>query len=178
MSPEWSIVMTGRPCTFAGTVDNALSLEIGDFVRAAAFDDRPSGKHEWRDDASGLIWAQIFFTVTDDQHGHEAIVLSYQCRGEQVSEHIEIDRTRPYFGGHRRWFKCPIMRDGDMCGARARILYLPPGGLHFGCSACHSLTYLSCRESHKFYRLASSGRSERDDDGYTAALARCRRMRK
>jgi hypothetical protein len=170
--------MTGRPCTFAGTVDNALSLDIGDLVRAAAFDDRPSGTHQWREAESGRIWAQIAFTVTADEHEHESILLSYQCRGEQVSQHVEIDSTRPYFGGHRRWFKCPIIAAGDICGARARILYLPPGGLHFGCRACHSLTYLSCRESHRFYRLGGGGQTKRDDDGYAAALARCMRMRR
>jgi hypothetical protein len=60
--------------------------------------------------------------------------------------------TRPYFGGRRWWFVCPLIVRGIACNRRAGKLYLPPGAKYFGCRKCHDLTYESCQDSHRFDR--------------------------
>ena len=52
-------------------------------------------------------------------------------------EHIEINKTFPYFGGSRYWMKCPG------CGKRVRKLYSPPHKTHFRCRTCYDLMYQS-----------------------------------
>jgi len=53
--------------------------------------------------------------------------------------------TRPYFGGIRWWFICPLIVEGRACQERVRRLHLPPGGRYFGCRRCYNLTYESVR---------------------------------
>lgn len=50
---------------------------------------------------------------------------------------VDLRTTRPYFGGLRWWFTCPL------CQRRAQKLYRPPFGDHFGCRHCYSLSYES-----------------------------------
>jgi hypothetical protein len=59
--------------------------------------------------------------------------------------HIPLAPTLPNYGGRRWWLVCPLVG----CGRRVRVLYLPPGGLYFGCRECYNLTYTSCQESDK-----------------------------
>jgi hypothetical protein len=59
--------------------------------------------------------------------------------------------------------------NGRYCGRRVGKLYLPPGGLYYGCRHCYRLTYTSCNESHKFdsvYKLLAK------DTGWTPAEVR------
>lgn len=69
--------------------------------------------------------------------------LEYTADAEQVSYSIKLNATSPHFGGRRWWLLCPLERDGEACGRRARSLYMPPGETHFGCRSCHELTYRS-----------------------------------
>jgi hypothetical protein len=62
---------------------------------------------------------------------------------------VELQTTRPHFGGHRWWFTCALSANGVYCGRRVRKLYLPPGERYFGCRHCYDLTYTSCQESDK-----------------------------
>jgi len=54
------------------------------------------------------------------------------------------------YGGRRWWFICPLRN----CGRRVGVLYLG-GGKYFGCRHCYNLTYQSCKDSHKFDKLAT-----------------------
>jgi hypothetical protein len=63
---------------------------------------------------------------------------------------VEIQHTVPNYGGKRYWFSCPLIIGGKECLRRVGKLYLPPGGLYFGCRHCYDLVYLSSRESHKW----------------------------
>jgi hypothetical protein len=63
----------------------------------------------------------------------------------QIEEHIQVVTTRPYFGGLRWWFVCPLIVNGRVCQRRVRKLYLPRGGRYFGCRHCYHLTYESVR---------------------------------
>ena len=66
---------------------------------------------------------------------------------------VSLTRTYPHFGGVRWWFTCPLIRDGMACNRRVAKLYLPSGTEYFGCRHCHSLTYTSCQDSHRFDAL-------------------------
>jgi hypothetical protein len=52
-------------------------------------------------------------------------------------EHIELEKTFPYFGGSRYWMRCPG------CGKRVRKIYSPLHKTHFRCRKCHDLMYQS-----------------------------------
>ncbi len=66
---------------------------------------------------------------------------------------IEIFSTVCNYGGVRYWFLCPAVKDGVYCGNRVTKLFLPPGGVVFGCRDCYDLTYQSCQESHKYDKV-------------------------
>ena len=63
---------------------------------------------------------------------------------------VRVQYTKPYFGGKRYWFTCPLVINGKACQRRVGKLYQPPGGDYFGCRHCYDLVYLSSRESHKW----------------------------
>lgn len=69
---------------------------------------------------------------------------------ESADYSIQLTLTRPHFGGHRWWFICPLVVNGQPCNRRVGKLYLPRNARYFGCRHCHRLTYTSCQESHKF----------------------------
>lgn len=63
---------------------------------------------------------------------------------------IQLVSVTPHFGGVRWFFLCPLVYHGAPCLHRGDKLYLPPGGLYFGCRKCYDLTYTTSQESHKF----------------------------
>ena len=68
----------------------------------------------------------------------------------------------------RRWFLCPLSRDDGTCNRRANTLYLPRGGLAFGCRHCHKLTYES--------RCSRSAQTDWLAEEYAAAMDARRRQ--
>ncbi len=86
---------------------------------------------------------------------------------EQVKERIELLSTSPNYGGAKLYLSCPITIEGERCGNRVRILYLPPEERRFGCRECHDLTYESTQTNHKYdslYALLAGG--EREGETY------------
>jgi len=85
-----------------------------------------------------------------------SIRLFYTQTNNQISEKTDLDyrilltTTRTPWGSLRYWFVCPLTKNGQLCGRRVGVLYLPPGGRWFGCRHCYELTYESCQEEHKF----------------------------
>jgi hypothetical protein len=69
---------------------------------------------------------------------HELILRFVNEEGKKVSETIEIEYSRCYFGGRRVWFICPN------CRARRTILYYAG---YFWCRRCIGLSYPSWHES-------------------------------
>jgi hypothetical protein len=68
---------------------------------------------------------------------------------------VVLQTRQPYHGGIRWWFTRPLKVDGRACYRRVGKLYLPPGGLYFGCRHCYDLSYRSVQEHDKcvaFYR--------------------------
>jgi hypothetical protein len=72
-----------------------------------------------------------------------------------TSQKIQLEFTRPNFGGVRCWARCPLEREGERCSRRVLKLYKPFDSSEFGCRACHNLTYRSSRESHRYDGLVS-----------------------
>lgn len=95
----------------------------------------------------------IEYAVRSTRDQKPVILFKYFLKREgdiqEVEEQVVLQSTRPFFGGSRWWFTCPIMQGDTPCKKRVAVLYLPPGSLYFGCRHCYDLTYRSCQESHK-----------------------------
>ncbi len=109
--------------------------------------------------------------------GERRLALRYrttprQGESEQIEEPIELTWTPCRFGGRRWWFRCPLIRNGQLCGRRVAKLYLPPGGRYFGCRHCYDLTYTSAQEAHKYDRLFAHVAGELGTDWTPAMVKR------
>jgi hypothetical protein len=80
-------------------------------------------------------WLELAYTVS--------------ATGEEIRCRNELVTTRLPSGGLRWWFVCPLIANGQLCGARVHKLYLPPGARYFGCRGCHDLTYSSAQTHDK-----------------------------
>jgi hypothetical protein len=69
--------------------------------------------------------------------------------GEEIRCRTQLITTRLPSGGLRWWIVCPLVKNGQTCGARVRKLYLPPGARYFGCRDCYDLTYTSAQTHDK-----------------------------
>jgi hypothetical protein len=98
--------------------------------------------------------------------------LSFQWTydGTKRLSQVALSASRPYFGGQRLWFVCPMQCFGSPCGRRCSKLYLPLDADSFGCRFCHDLTYAARREAHKYGRAPV----RRDCDRVRAALPKQR----
>ncbi len=73
-------------------------------------------------------------------------------RTKRLDCKIELVSTPCYYGGHRWWFICPLVVNGNVCGRRVGVLYLGDGE-YFGCMHCYDLAYLCQKESGKYDSL-------------------------
>jgi len=64
---------------------------------------------------------------------------------ESLDYPVSLTATPCRYGGRRRWFVCPLVKNGTYCNRRVLKLYLG-GGKYFGCRHCYNLTYRSCQE--------------------------------
>ena len=148
---------SGRHSTFSAkrTVEECLLLDVnklarGGMIRATSY------VHSliWTNTRTGKQTASVGYTCTLSG-GEWVFTLIYTTSrngGEKqdVRLPIRLQVTRPNYGGERWWFTCPLVVGGRACERRVSKLYLPQGGLYFGCRHCHDLTYTSCQESHKY----------------------------
>lgn len=97
--------------------------------------------------------SSISFRPVEDMAGR-AFRFTYTAgKGENARDAdyiVRMVKAAPHFGGVRWYFLCPLIVNGRPCLRRASKLYLPPGGIYFGCRECYGLTYTSSQESHKF----------------------------
>lgn len=112
-------------------------------------------------DPHGTSLGGIDFTV--EESGPTGLGIQIREQGAKLNSQytlierhlIPVTTTRPYLGGRRFWFLCPMVRNGKQCARRVARLYLPRGQQAFGCRHCHNLTYRSAREhDHRVYLLA------------------------
>jgi hypothetical protein len=137
--------------TKADTVEDCLTLDLGQLARARAFAPWHGGTVRWLRGEQER--AAIGYTVRP-AGGGLTLVLSYRwtrcgASGEEVELPIALETTPLHFGGVRWWGRCPLAVNGVGCGRRAGKLYLPPGGRYFGCRLCNNLTYRSAQEHDK-----------------------------
>ena len=137
-------------------VEECLALDVRKLARDGLIVRPPaSGSLWWTDTRTGERTATATFElerIGDDPF----LILDYTVGRDEHREGvrlpIELQTTRPHFGGVRWWFRCPILSYGALCRRRVARLYLAPRVTRFGCRHCHDLTYMSCRESHKYDR--------------------------
>jgi hypothetical protein len=135
------------------TVESCLALEVGDLVRAGAFEVEPGTRCSttWNDNA-GVPISSITFRVLPDYSGALAIHFDHQmpatsCMPARIQRQIvQIAVTRCNFGGMRHWFRCALPKNGYPCKRRVRVLYSTPREKLFGCRQCHNLTYRSAQQ--------------------------------
>lgn len=137
-----------RERSATATVEDALCLDIAELRALGLFDDDVHvGYFEWRSPWSlDTPAASVGFELSRDAEGYfTAIDLNYFAIdfGKSIEQNIPIVRTRPGFGGQRKWFACPE------CGRRTRSLLLPSFAQIFACRLCHKLTYRSSRTGHR-----------------------------
>jgi hypothetical protein len=150
---------SGRSATGARkrTVEECLALYANEWTREGILRqgmDEPGVWQWFRDDDPEQERGCIGFHVkTEGDSGF--VTLEYTLGSGEASERliydIELLTTRPFLGGLRWWFSCP------MCGRRVAKLYL--GGRRFGCRTCHNLTYRSTQRAHSIERLVKLARA-------------------
>ncbi len=143
------------PYSFRLTVEDCKSISTVSLNRNNLFKrgihDTTINWNAWRVTA-GSIGLQVLM-LENDEH----VRLQYAQIDNDTGKKSEFDykvklvSTPCYFGGHRWWFICPLVSNGNVCGRRVEVLYLGGGG-HFGCRHCYNLTYDCQKESGKFDR--------------------------
>lgn len=138
------------------TVEECYALDIGQLVRAGAFeaDPRTLCSSIWNDSAGTTI-SSITFRLFPDRtgalaaHFYHSIPSTLSSPAWIQQQIVQITTTKCNFGGLRRWFRCSLIRDGYPCKRRARTLYSTPREKLFGCRQCHNLTYRSAQTHDK-----------------------------
>gem|GEM_PF-1424350 len=129
------------------TVEESLVLSVRHFAKAHT---GANGTIRWsRGSSSSSVVYRVGFAASGP-----FVYLGYELNsGEEVTVPVRLCYTSARSNGYRLWFECPISRNGAPCGRRAAKLYLPTGARHFGCRACHDLTYRSSQRAHYAERL-------------------------
>ena len=140
------------------TVEDCLSLDLNKLIQKKLIGPwNTSGNLVWTSTGTGEKKASCGFQVEVLHQDSILLTLNYTVtireEKHEVKLPIQLETTRPNFGGKRWWFLCPLVKNNVPCKQRAGKLHKPPGGLYFGCRHCYSLTYTSCQESHQFDRL-------------------------
>lgn len=179
------------------TVEECYALDIGQLVRAGAFDADPRTlcTSTWNDNAGKPI-SSVTFRVFPDRtgalaaHFYHPVPATLSSPAWIQQQIVQITTTKCHFGGLRRWFRCSLIRDGYPCKRRVRVLYSTPRERLFGCRKCHDLTYRSAQEHDKridwllklpadeFMRALATGPLRQRLLAVRASTARLQRMQK
>ena len=65
---------------------------------------------------------------------------------EPMDYRVQLETTKPFLGGTRYWFICPLIRNDIPCERRVAVLY--GAGKYYGCRHCYDLAYQSQQETH------------------------------
>ena len=114
--------------------DVTISLGVREFHRAGTFASPPgsSGRVSWTD-ARGIALGAVDYHVANS--GLTGLAIQLYERGVWLdSQYVLLERqlisvatTRPFLGGQRFWFLCPVVQNGKRCHRRVGRLYLPRG---------------------------------------------------
>jgi len=140
------------------TVEQCRSLDAGRWAREGiiAAGMRGEGACVWLDPSTGEQRCSISYRTDLSSDGSGWVELSYRVGepAQAIAYRVQLQTTRPNFGGVRWWFTCPLSVRGQACGRRVKKLYLV--GRYFGCRHCHGLTYRSSQQAHQDERLDAS----------------------
>ena len=132
---------SGAPRVYAGVIEDRPRIDVTDLRRKGALrtgdHEKPvTGEFHWRrgDRDEGAA----FLVESGDDGVPRRILLNYKVNGRSMDYPVDLTTTRPYFGGHRFWFRCPL------CRRRCMKLYLT--GWHFVCRLCSLLVHRSTRQ--------------------------------
>ena len=136
-------------------VEDCHRLDLWDFIRGGFLTNGRTGTDRWLHPISGTLHGSVGFHLHRESAGRFGLQLSFRFReSDDIFQFIPLESNRQPDGRISRWFTCPLVRDGVLCGRRVRKLYAK--GPLFGCRHCHALTYQSCQEAHKDERLMKS----------------------
>ncbi len=139
--------------TKKSTVEECRVLDIGSLVRDNLLQhEYSSGSITWRD-YTGQVTSTVGYTLSEGLFTLHYHFTSGWNKGKHIDLPIQIQTTEPHYGGLRYWFTCPLVKHGRACNRRVTKLYLPPGGLYYGCRHCYDLSYTSSQEAHKYERM-------------------------
>lgn len=129
-------------------------MDINWMIREGIFDGSGcrSDTLRWTLRSTGQETASLGYEVNIPQRWIRLRYRSHRV-DEDFDYKVPLTTSALPWGGVRWWFTCALTCDGRYCGRRVGKLYLPPGGRYYGCRHCYSLTYESCRDSHKGDRL-------------------------
>lgn len=136
------------------TVEDCLTLNVDKLARDKLIRTIPwQGSLVWTNTRTREQIASVGYTCMPQGEDLVLTLIYSVKRGDDkhdVRLPVHLQKTIPGMGGVRWWFTCPLVKRGRECERRVGRLYLPPGGIYFGCRHCYDLTYTSCQESHKF----------------------------
>ncbi len=124
-------------------VGNGLVLDLYKLIRDGAFQpgQSTSGSLTWTRSHSGEEIGSIGYSSDLTETASGSVHLHYRHDGSPVDYRVSLTTTRPYYGGVRWWFVCPIN------GTRASKLHLPSGSDTFASRHAFRLAYRSQNET-------------------------------
>lgn len=139
------------------TTADALRLDLGKLIRDRCIipGEWVKGTLRWTSTRTGQTTASLGYEANMADPAAAWLRLTYSHGDTSRDYRIELETTRPTYGGLRWWFTCP------RTGRRASVLYLPPGAAMFASRAAYRLAYPSQREQD-FDRLAEKSHRLRE----------------
>ncbi len=124
------------------TVEDGFTLDINKLIRDGNI--RPgqwcSGTLRWTRVARGEEVGSIGYEANLMASDQAWLRLHYRVNDEPQDYRVNLETTRPNYGGRRWWFRCPAK------GRRVAKLHLPSGGQIFASRRTYRLAYQSQRE--------------------------------
>jgi hypothetical protein len=155
-----------------GTVEASRSIDVNRLHREGCLRVGWAGRWQWT--RSGEAVASINLRAEGDR-----LQLAYRVRiggGEwqDVTETVRIVRVACRFGGSRRYFICPGVVNGIVCGRRVAKLHGP--GRYFLCRHCYHLGHTSQIEDTWDRALRRANKIRQRLGGESDTLARPKGM--
>ncbi len=144
-------------------VGNGLTLDLYKLIRDGAFSPGQvtSGTLTWTRNGEYIGSIGYNSDLTNPSSG--SVHLHYNHEDKPVDYRVSLETTRPYFGGLRWWFVCPVN------GTRAAKLHLPSGSNIFASRQAFDLAYRSQNETASD-RLLTKAQDIRRNLGGSASL--------
>ena len=121
-------------CATRAVTDECLPLDLANPAVRRALKTTGQGRGRLIWSHCGVDVASVQYTVT-----RGSFRMDYSSNSAPHHQRITLVYSRPYFGGRRTWFSCPVT------GKAVRTLFLPPGATRWASRAAYDLSYSSQR---------------------------------